>query len=120
MSLLPWTGLPARSPRSRSQSCPAPRSWLAGVANWSWCEAARGRLLPSSEQESSNILLKGDRQGIDVDEATQAILAVPGVQGVHHPHIWALSSGKSSLTDRMLSTLPALTLRCCSPLCRRC
>lgn len=53
-------------------------------------------------KESLNILLEGVPQGVDVAEVTQAMTAVPGVQSVHDLHVWALTSGKSSLTAHVV------------------
>ncbi len=53
-------------------------------------------------KESLNILLEGVPQGIDIAEVTQAMTAVPGVQSVHDLHVWALTSGKSSLTAHVV------------------
>lgn len=52
--------------------------------------------------ESLNILLEGTPEGIDVDEVTQVMCSVPGVESVHDLHIWALTSGKSSLTAHVV------------------
>ena len=52
--------------------------------------------------ESLNILLEGTPEGIDVDEVTQAMCGVPGVESVHDLHVWALTSGKNSLTAHVV------------------
>lgn len=53
-------------------------------------------------KESMNILLEGVPQGVDMSKVTEAMTAVPGVQGVHDLHIWALTSGKASLTAHVV------------------
>lgn len=53
-------------------------------------------------KESMNILLEGVPQGVDVSKVTEAMTAVPGVQGVHDLHVWALTSGKASLTAHVV------------------
>jgi len=53
-------------------------------------------------KESLNILLEGVPQGVDIAEVTQAMTAVQGVQSVHDLHVWALTSGKSSLTAHVV------------------
>lgn len=52
--------------------------------------------------DSLNILLEGTPEGIDVDEVTQAMCGVPGVESVHDLHVWALTSGKNSLTAHVV------------------
>lgn len=53
-------------------------------------------------KESLNILLEGVPDGVDVAQVTQAMTQVEGVQSVHDLHIWALTSGKSSLTAHVV------------------
>lgn len=55
-------------------------------------------------KESMNILLEGVPEGVDVDEVSAAIVAVPGVISVHDLHIWALTSGKNSLTAHIVQS----------------
>jgi cobalt-zinc-cadmium efflux system protein len=55
-------------------------------------------------KESLNILLEGVPQGVKVPEVMQAMASVPGVQSVHDLHVWALTSGKSSLTAHVVYT----------------
>lgn len=53
-------------------------------------------------KESLNILLEGVPQGIDPQAVSAAMLQVPGVTGLHDLHIWALSSGKVSLSAHVV------------------
>lgn len=53
-------------------------------------------------KESLNILLEGIPKGIELDAIEQALLAVPGVDAVHDLHVWALTSGKNSLTVHLV------------------
>lgn len=53
-------------------------------------------------KESLNILLEGVPQGVELDKVTEAMIAVPGVQSVHDLHVWALTSGKASLTAHVV------------------
>lgn len=53
-------------------------------------------------KESLNILLEGVPDGIDIDAVTKTINATPGVSGIHDLHIWALTSGKNSLTAHVV------------------
>ena len=81
--------------------------WLTG---WLWLDAlvAVGIglwVLPRTWlllKESLNILLEGVPDGIDVDAVGKAINAIPGVKSVHDLHIWALTSGKNSLTAHVV------------------
>lgn len=71
-------------------------------------------------REATNVLLEGVREGIDLDAVEQALLALPGITGVHDLHVWALSSGRVALTahieadDRLRreERLEALAGRC--------
>lgn len=49
-------------------------------------------------KESLNILLEGVPDGVDPDAVSTAIKKTPGVVDIHDLHIWALSSGKTSLS----------------------
>lgn len=53
-------------------------------------------------KESMNILLEGVPDGIKIEEVNAAMLAVPGVLSVHDFHLWALTSGKASLTAHVV------------------
>lgn len=73
---------------------------------WAWVDAVVAALigiwvLPRTWKllkESLNILLEGVPVDIGLDEIEQALLAVPGVREIHDLHVWALTSGKNSLT----------------------
>ena len=53
-------------------------------------------------KESMNILLEGVPDGVDVAAVGQLIASTPGVVSVHDLHIWALTSGKTSLTAHVV------------------
>ena len=53
-------------------------------------------------KESLNVLLEGVPAGIALDHIERALLAVPGVREIHDLHVWALSSGKNSLTVHLV------------------
>ena len=55
-------------------------------------------------KESINILLEGVPEGIALEKIQQAIAAMPGVQGLHDLHVWAITSGKVSLTMHVVYT----------------
>ena len=40
--------------------------------------------------------------GLSLDKIEQALLAVPGVLEIHDLHVWALTSGKNSLTVHLV------------------
>lgn len=53
-------------------------------------------------KQSLNILLEGVPEGIGLAEIDAALLAVPGVSSVHDLHVWAITSGKVSLTAHLV------------------
>jgi len=53
-------------------------------------------------RESLNILLEGVPLDVELDKIEQALLAVPGVREIHDLHVWALTSGKNSLTAHLV------------------
>ena len=73
---------------------------------WAWIDplvaAAIGLwVLPRTWKllkESLNILLEGVPLDVNLDEIERALLAIPGVREIHDLHVWALSSGRNSLT----------------------
>ena len=79
-------------------------------SGWAWIDAlvAVGIglwVLPRTWQllkESTNILLEGVPDGVDVAAVSHLIVSTPGVVSVHDLHIWALTSGKTSLTAHVV------------------
>jgi cobalt-zinc-cadmium efflux system protein len=65
--------------------------------------------------ESTNILTEGSPKGVDLNEVGNFIKSFPGVKGVHHLHIWSLSSNFCALSahivvdDMQLSHTVAIT-----------
>jgi cobalt-zinc-cadmium efflux system protein len=53
-------------------------------------------------KESLNILLEGVPTGTDFIKLSQAMTNVEGVKSVHDLHVWALTSGKPSLTAHVV------------------
>lgn len=53
-------------------------------------------------KQSLNILLEGVPEGIGLAEIDAALLSVTGVSSVHDLHIWAITSGKVSLTAHLV------------------
>ena len=54
-------------------------------------------------KSSVNILLEGVPDEIDVDAVRKSLLDVPGVLGIHDLHVWAVTSGKVSLTVHVVN-----------------
>ncbi len=52
--------------------------------------------------ESTNILTEGSPRGIDLNEVASYIRSFPGIKGVHHLHIWSLSSNFSALSAHIV------------------
>jgi cobalt-zinc-cadmium efflux system protein len=48
--------------------------------------------------DSIRLSLDGIPSGIDRDEIEKEIRSVPGVEAIHHLHIWALSTTETALT----------------------
>ncbi|HHF7368156.1 TPA: cation diffusion facilitator family transporter [Legionella bozemanae] len=53
-------------------------------------------------KETINILLEGVPEGMDVEEIKSEICRISGILSVHDFHLWALTSGKSSLTAHVV------------------
>jgi len=49
-------------------------------------------------KDSANILLEGVPRGIDAAEIHAAIRAMAGIREVHDLHVWAITSGSTSLS----------------------
>lgn len=77
---------------------------------WSWVDALLAAVIalwivPRSWvllKDTLHILLEGVPAGMSVNEIEQALLAVPGVQAIHDLHVWALTSGRNSLTVHLV------------------
>jgi cobalt-zinc-cadmium efflux system protein len=52
--------------------------------------------------ESTNILTEGSPKGIDLNEVGIFIKNFPGIKGVHHLHIWSLSSNFRALSAHIV------------------
>jgi cobalt-zinc-cadmium efflux system protein len=52
---------------------------------------------------SVNILLEGVPEEIELHDVRETLLAVPGVLSLHDLHVWALTSGKVSLTAHLVN-----------------
>ena len=59
--------------------------------------------------DSLRLSLDGVPDGIRVDELERTMTAVPGVEAVHHIHVWAISTTENALTAHVVLTdLPRL------------
>ena len=80
------------------------------LTQWTWVDAlvAAGIglwVLPRTWKllkESINILLEGVPHNVDIDKIEQSLLGMTGVREIHDLHVWALSSGKNSLTVHLV------------------
>lgn len=83
---------------------------LVHFAGWTWVDpviaVAIGLwILPRTWQllrTSLNILLEGVPDGLELAAIEAALLGTPGVRGVHDLHVWAITSGKTSLTAHLV------------------
>jgi cobalt-zinc-cadmium efflux system protein len=71
---------------------------LVAVAIGLWVLPRTWNLL----KESLNVLLEGVPSGIHVEKIESALREVRGVASVHDLHVWALSSGRNSLSAHIV------------------
>lgn len=55
-------------------------------------------------REAVNVLMEGAPSGIDTEQVRAALLAEPGVEGVHDLHVWSLSSRQPSMAAHVVTT----------------
>lgn len=53
-------------------------------------------------RESVGVLLEGTPRDVDLAKIRQAIIALPGVGGVHDLHVWTLTSGMNALSAHVV------------------
>lgn len=53
-------------------------------------------------KESVNILLEAVPRELDLNEVQRSIQSLPGVKGLHHVHLWSISSGMYALSAHIL------------------
>jgi cobalt-zinc-cadmium efflux system protein len=82
--------------------------WFTG---WAWVDSIIAVLiglwvLPRTWvllRDSLNILLEGVPADVDLEKIRTALTRLPGVESQHDLHVWALTSGKASLTVHLVS-----------------
>ena len=57
-----------------------------------------GREAVGIVRSTVNVLMEGTPEGVEFAEVEEAMLAVPGVKGVHDLHIWSISSSDLALS----------------------
>jgi len=83
---------------------------LIWLTSWTWIDAVVAIgiglwVLPRTWtllKETTNILLEGVPDGIDLDAVTATLTQLPGVDGIHDLHVWALTSGMPSLSAHLV------------------
>jgi cobalt-zinc-cadmium efflux system protein len=68
-----------------------------------------GREAVSIVRKTVNVLMEGTPEGVELANVERAILAVPGVKGVHDLHIWSISSSDLALSAHVVVTDTALS-----------
>lgn len=53
-------------------------------------------------RDSLNVLLEGTPKGLNLEEMTQEMLAVPGVSDVHDLHVWTIGDGMRALSCHLI------------------
>jgi len=82
--------------------------WFTG---WTWVDSVIAVaigfwVLPRTWlllRDSMNILLEGAPDDVDVAEIEKALRELPSVDSIHELHVWAISSGKVSLSVHLVS-----------------
>ncbi len=77
--------------------------------NWNYADAAIsmlvalwiGRAAFAVVKSALNILMEGTPEGLELPEVERAMLAVPGVEGLHDLHIWSISSNDTALSAHL-------------------
>lgn len=84
---------------------------ILAFTGWAWVDSAVAILIGlwvvprtwALLKSSINILLEGVPEGVDLTEPRQLLLSVPGVRSLHDLHVWAVTSGKSTLTVHLVT-----------------
>ncbi len=65
----------------------------------------------SLTRDSLRLSLDGVPAGIDVAELERRMIAIEGVEAVHHLHVWAISTTENALTAHVVLSDPCLLVR---------
>ena len=65
----------------------------------------------SLTRDSLRLSLDGVPAGIDVAELERRMVAIEGVEAVHHLHVWAISTTENALTAHVVLSDPCLLVR---------
>jgi cobalt-zinc-cadmium efflux system protein len=60
-------------------------------------------------RKTVNVLMEGTPEGVEFGDVDRAMLAVPGVKGVHDLHIWSISSSDMALSAHVVVEDAALS-----------
>lgn len=79
---------------------------------WAWIDPVMSLIIAavvvagtwSLFRQSLHLLFDGVPEGIDVPEVRAAVLAVPGVAGVHDLHVWGMATSETALTAHLVLT----------------
>ena len=82
---------------------------LVGLTGWSWLDAATavgvGLAVAWSGwsllREALGVVLDGVPNGIELAAVRSTLLEIPGVRGVHHLHVWGMSTSQNALTAHL-------------------
>jgi cobalt-zinc-cadmium efflux system protein len=82
-----------------------------GIAlfDWEWADAVASLLISglivwgvvAVLREAVGVLLEAAPRGIDPEQVTATLEAIPGVTGVHHLHLWSIDSETPALTAHL-------------------
>lgn len=78
---------------------------------WTWVDSAVAILIGlwvvprtwALLKSSINILLEGVPDDVDMERVKQTLLAIGGVKSLHDLHVWAVTTGKSTLTVHLVT-----------------
>jgi cobalt-zinc-cadmium efflux system protein len=68
-----------------------------------------GREAVSIVKKTVNVLMEGTPENLEFADVDQAMLAMPGVKGVHDLHIWSISSSDQALSAHVVVADAALS-----------
>ncbi len=82
---------------------------LVGLTGWSWLDPLTaigvGLVVAWSGwgllREATLVALDGVPRSVDLDRVEQTLLSLPGVVGVHHLHVWGMSTSRVALTAQL-------------------